>query len=907
MYRTPNHRSLLGAAAILVVRALPMAAAPETATQAGLPNAYDKVPLSFEANTGQVDEAVRFLCRGHGYKLFLTPTEAVFSLGGPRHETAVVRLEVAGGNRHARLVGEDPLPTLSNYFLGNDARQWHAGVANYARVRYEAVYPGVDLVYRGQDRQIEYDFVLAPGVDPRRIRLTLQGVDAITPGRDGDLVLHTSAGDLVQRAPNVYQEVKGKRKRVGGHYVLLPTASRRNAGQSTPRQVGFVVGHYDPARPLIIDPTLIYSTFLGTGTDFGQGIAVDGTGNAYITGYTDSATFPGASGSPIQPTNGGGGGSVDAFVTKINATGTAIVYSTFLGGSGTDIGQGIAVDGAGNAYITGQTQSTTFPGVSATSLQPTYGGFGDAFVTKINPSGTAILYSTFLGGANGTDIAYGIAVDGAGNAYVTGSTTSTIFPGVNGSSIQPTIGGGGLQDAFVTKLDATGTVILYSTFLGGNGLDEGHGIAVDGAGNAYVTGVTGSTTFPGVSASSLQPVYGGSGDAFVTEINASGTAILYSTFLGGTGSDIGLGIAVDGAGNAYVTGYTDSTTFPGLNGSSIQPTNGGGNDAFVTRINAAGTATDYSTFLGGSGDDRGFGIAVDGAGNAYVTGVTGSTTFPGASSNSIQPTNGGGNDAFVTRINAAGTATDYSTFLGGSGNDGGFGIAVDGAGNAYVTGFTESTTFPGASSSSIQPTNPGPSEEGFVAKIGGVSCPQGPPGPAGPTGATGPSGPQGPPGPAGATGPAGPAGPQGPQGVAGPPGPAGPAGVNGTSGSAIGGNYANTGTNRFLIPWSNVTTATEADASVPLPSGTATKLVVSLTVAPGAGHSATITIRKNGNSTTLKCTVSGAATTCIDTADSVTFADGALLSILYTETRAASSRIRFAFEYDAPGSQVLPP
>jgi hypothetical protein len=1002
---TARRLSLALAALFAASSTVVAAPAQDPVAKARISEVYGKIPLSFEANEGQVDMSVKFLSRGQGATLFLTPAEAVLSLRGAEHETAVVRMQLVGATRAPRVLGEELQATKSNYFIGNDSRQWHTGVAHYARVRMEGIYPGVDLLYHGNQRQLEYDLVIAPGAEPRRIRLAFRGADAIAIGAHGELILHTSSGDLVQPAPTVYQEAGERRQPVEGHYVLLAPRAVQGGGEGALRQVGFALGRYDRARPLIIDPVLVYSTFLGgSGDDRGTAIAVDGAGNAYVAGLTTSTTLPGVTGSSIQPTNGGG--TRDAFVTKINVAGSEIVYSTFLGGGGDDYPQGIAVDGSGNAYVTGRTSSTTFPGVTAGSIQPTNGGGYDVLVTKINAAGSALVYSTFLGGS-GDEYGWAIAVDGAGNAYVTGVTGSTTFPGVTGSSIQPANGGG--DDAFVTKINATGTAIVYSTFLGGSGSDGGKGIAVDGSGNAYVTGVTDSATFPGVTGSSIQPVNGGgTADAFVTKINAAGSAIVYSTFLGGSASDECHAIAVDGSGNAYVTGATASTTFPGVTAGSIQPAYGGGPyDAFVTKINPAGTAILYSTFLGRSGLDDAFGIAVDGAGNAYVTGATSSTTFPGVSGSSIQPAYGGGPyDAFVTILNAAGSAIVDSTFLGGSGDDEAFGIGVDGSGNAYVTGLTTSTIFPGVTGSSIQAANGGGAYDAFVTKIGSVatvlttqaspavpaggsisdqatlagginpsgtitfnlfapsdgscassiftsvktvtgnatytsdsftassagtylwvasysgdannpsaatSCgdetvvvtlattgPPGPTGPAGPAGATGPPGPQGPSGPAGATGPAGPTGPQGPQGASGPPGPAGPAGANGKSGSVIGGNYANTGSNRFLIPWSNATTATEADANVPLPSGTATKLVVSLTVAPGAGNSATITIRKNGSSTALTCTVHGTATTCTDTADSVTFADGDLLSISYTEASAASSRIRFGFEYNAP-------
>jgi hypothetical protein len=705
--------SCLCTAVVLGGGALPPAVASDAAVQARVSEVYGHLPLSFEANDGQVDREVKFLCHGRGYTLFLTSTETVLSLRGGRRGGAVVRLRLAGANGHPRVVGVGALPTKSNYLLGGDPRRWHAGVAHYARVRVEGVYPGVDLVYRGSQRQLEYDLVVAPGGDPGRIRLAFQGADAMTIGAQGELVLHTAGGDVVQHAPVVYQEAGGERQAVAGHYVLLAPQAGATGGQGAWRQVGFAVGRYERARPLIIDPVLAYSTFLGgSADDFGYSVAIDGAGNAYVAGQTSSASFPGVGGGSLQPANGGG---LDAFVTKIDPAGTAIVYSTFLGGSGDDVALGIAVDNAGNAYVTGQTTSAAFPGVGGGSIQPANGGGSDGFVTKLDPTGGAIVYSTFLGGS-GFDRGYGIAVDGAGNAYVTGQTASATFPGVGGSSIQPANGGGG-SDAFVTKINPAGTSIVYSTFLGGGGAELGIRIAVDGGGSAYVIGETTSTTFPGVSGSSIQPANGGGLDAFVTKINPAGTAIVYSTFLGGSGTDAGNGIAVDGDGNAYVAGETASTTFPGVGGGSLQPANGGGAfDAFVTKINPAGTAIVYSTFLGGSGLDDAFGIAVDGAGNAYVTGQTDSATFPGVGAGAIQPANGGGLDVFVTKINPVGSVILYSTFLGGSGDDEGQGIAVDGAGGVYVAGQTSSATFPGVGGGAIQPANGGGSDA-FVTKI----------------------------------------------------------------------------------------------------------------------------------------------------------------------------------------------
>ena len=675
---------------------------PDPATRARINAAYGQLPLSFEANQGQTDAHVNFLSRGAGYALFLTPDEAALRLQQPvasgtaaaqAAPEAVLRMQLVGANATPRVVGRDQLPGTSNYFIGNDPSRWHTDIPNYAQVEEQGVYPGVDLVYYGNQRQLEYDFTVAPGADPGVIRLAISGAESMTLDAQGNLVLHTAGGDVVEQAPVLYQEADGGRQAVSGHFVLEGDG-----------QVGFAVGAYNPSKPLIIDPVLSYSTYLGgSGNDavVGSGIAVDSAGNAYVTGDTVSTNFPTAN--PLQPATGGGD---DAFVAKLNASGTALVYSTYLGGSGDDAGSDIAVDSAGNAYVTGYTRSTNFP--TANPLQPTFGGDRDAFVAKLNASGTALVYSTYLGGI-ASDVGSGIAVDSAGNAYVTGDTVSTNFPTAN--PLQPA-SGGGLTDAFVAKLNATGTALVYSTYLGGSASDAGLDIAVDSAGNAYVTGNTSSTNFP--TANPLQPASGGGTDAFVAKLNAAGTALVYSTYLGGSASDAGLDIAVDSAGNAYVTGDTSSTNFPTAN--PLQPASGGGTDAFVAKLNAAGTALVYSTYLGGSGNDVGSGIAVDSAGNAYVTGNTVSTNFPTA--NPLQPASGGGTDAFVAKLNAAGTALVYSTYFGGSASDAGRDIAVDSAGNAYVTGNTSSTNFPTANP--LQPVTGG-GTDAFVAKIAPVS------------------------------------------------------------------------------------------------------------------------------------------------------------------------------------------
>ena len=643
----PSRRLLL---ALLAV-ALPLAAAGNT---------YGQLPLSFEPNQGQTDARVRFFSRASGYMLFVTANESVFA----GRDGSVERMKLIGANPKPRFEPLDKQPGISNYFIGNHPEKWRTNLPNYGKVALKDVYPGIDLVFYGNERQLEYDWVVAPGADPGLIRVKWEGASQVTRNSSGDLVLSAS---LIEHKPVVLQEGK----RIEGGYVVRG------------RQVAFEIARYDHSKPLVIDPVLTYSTYLGGGgVDQGRAIAVDGSGNAYVTGFTSSTDFP--SGNSIQ--NKFGGGTFDAFVTKINAAGSARVYSTYLGGDVTEQGTGIAVDGSGNAYITGFTNSYDFP--TSKAIQSAFGlGAQDAFVSKIDAAGSTLVYSTYLGGG-ATDFGQGIAVDGAGNVYVTGYTNSNDFP--TNSALQTTNGGIG-YDAFVTKINAAGSAYVYSTYLGGSGDEFGEGIAVDAAGNAYVTGITYSTNFP--TTNPLQPNFGGFTDVFVTKINAAGSVRVYSTYLGGSGADVGTGIAVDGSGSAYVTGYTLSSDFP--NKAPLQMGNGGAaNDAFVSKINTAGSALVYSTFLGGTGDDRGAGIAVDRAGNAYVTGSTASSDFPTA--NPVQTKNGGGVDAFVTKLNVTGSAYGYSTYVGGNGDDFGSGIAVDASGNAYVTGAAGSANFPTA-------------------------------------------------------------------------------------------------------------------------------------------------------------------------------------------------------------------
>jgi hypothetical protein len=684
---------------------------------------YDNLPLHFEANVGQTRDGTDFLARGHGYSLFLTASESVLVLGEPdvpappqqgldhRPSTssseapAVVRMKLLGANARPVSRGRDPLPGKSNYFIGKDPKKWRTNVPTYGRVEYEGVYPGVSLAYYGNQRQLEYDFVVGAGADPSRIRIGIEGADAVRVDEKGNLALGVAQREIVERAPVVYQEIEGERKTVGGRFVL-----------HGPREVGFEVDTYDREHALVLDPLLAYSSPLGGSIDDGAGaVAVDAAGNVYVAGSA-ALDFPIVGGLPPPDHRGG----YEAFIVKLNPAGTAILYSTFLGGSSTDAAEGIAVDDAGNAYVTGSTNSVgqqdDFPTVGA--VQPIFGGGhpydgfafpSDAFVAKLSPSGSALVYSTYLGGS-GNDAGYGIAVDASGNAYVTGDTRSTNFPTAN--AVQPLLGGGSCfpsvcADAFVAKLNAAGSALVYSTYLGGNAPDSGRGIAVDASENAYVAGGTGSANFP--VANALQPARLGSGDGFIAKLDAAG-AFVYSTYLGGTGGDSALGVAVDPSGNVTVVGGTGSPDFPTAN--AFQATLRGPSDAFVARLNAAGSGLVYSSYLGGSGVDAPGRIAVDAQGNAYVVGSTYSTDFPVL--NPIQAANGDGvygrPDAFVAKIDATGDLT-FSTYFGGPTDDFGYGLAADGAENVYFVGRGYLTPI-------LNPVRPyGGQYDGYVAKI----------------------------------------------------------------------------------------------------------------------------------------------------------------------------------------------
>ena len=747
----------------------------DAATRARVSAAAVSGPLRFEKNVGQVRGPdagdVRYVSRGSAYTLFLTSTEAVLSLrsraqgeGARNAPPIVIRMRLSGARQITGLAGLGELPGKSNYFIGNDPSQWRTDVPNFSRVEAEGVYPGIDLVYHGNQGQLEYDFELAPRANPAKIRFGLEGARRLRVDSQGDLLVEVDGGELRFRRPVAYQKTDGAKQFVPVRYAL--------EGKD---RVEFRLASYDRRQALVIDPILAYSTYLGgSSIDGANGIAVAPDGTAFVAGGTFSDDFPTAH--ALQPNDGGPNDfPQDAFISKFSADGSTLVYSTYLGGERQDVANAIAVDAAGEAFVTGTTFSDHFP-VTAGSINGLCGGDGEcgatwnpqgyivsnAFVAKINTPGSGLIYSTYLGYYEDVE-GFGIAVDSAENAYVTGSTGPNIAPTVTltGSETPPPffpfVGGfeptypgsaagyGGTSDteAFIVKIDATGSGVLYASYLGGSDyVTVGYGVAVDSSANAYVTGLTYSDAgFPLTATATytsplapLQATYGGAGDAFLSKVNTDGTgaaSLLYSTYLGGSGIDQGNAVAVDTSGDAYIAGATTSTGFSFTPPSgAFQPAcaldsaNVCEGDAFVGKFNPAlnGAASLlYFTYLGGSLADSGTGIAVDASGDAYVAGTTVSTNFPIFGS-VFQPTYGGGNaDAFVTELNPAASALIYSTYLGGSNTDTASGIAIDTTGSAYVTGQTCSMDFP--LTNPEQPTYGG-NCDAFVSKIiqsGGVS------------------------------------------------------------------------------------------------------------------------------------------------------------------------------------------
>lgn len=602
-----------------------------------------------------------------------TPSEGAF---GPDQTAAnrighVVRMQFEGARQTTRLVGVDRQPGVYNYFIGNDRSKWATDVRRYSAVRVENLYEGIDAVYYLDEGRPRYDLVVSPGADVGLIRMAFTGAEHLSVAGDGALEITTGMGVLRQQGLFAYQEIGGVKKQIACDFVAGIDGTVR-----------FEVGEYDRSRALVVDP-LVWSTFVGgSSEEYATGIALDGSGNVYVTGYTYSSNYPTTSGAYDESHDG----STDVFVTKLNSDGATLGYSTFIGGQGEDYAYEIKLDGSGNAFVTGVTGSTDFPATSG-AYDVSHGGSYDGFVAKLSSEGSSLSYSTFIGGAS-NEGSYGLAVDGSGNAYITGLTGSSGFPtttGVYDGSFN------GAWDAFVTKLSSDGSSVIYSTLIGGASYDQGRGIVVGGDGDAYITGFTYSTNYP-ITSGAYDGSHSGTYDVFVTKVSYDGSELIYSTFIGGSDHDYASAIALDGTGNAYVTGRTLSTDYPATT-DAYDESYGGSNDVFVTKVNADGSSLGYSTFIGGAGTDEAYGIVVDGSGDAYITGRTGSNSFP-TTSNAYDVSPNGNYDAFVTKVNSGGSSLAYSTFIGGSNVDVGNSVTLDRSGSAYVTGYTISANFP---------------------------------------------------------------------------------------------------------------------------------------------------------------------------------------------------------------------
>ena len=713
-----------------------------------LQTAYATLPLAFEPNQGQTDAQVKYMARANGYKLYLTSSEAIFTLHkqggdsdvrrmmmdrriGPAHVRAMLRRRAQQESKgavaavHMRMLGENPSVQLLagapqsgrvNYFIGNDPSKWHSGVPLFGQVSYRNIYPGIDLAFHGNGKHLEFDYLLRPGSNANAIGFSFQGADRISTNASGDLVLTTAAGPIEMHRPAAYQEKDGVRQNVNVRFLV------------SSNEVKFALGAYDRSRELVIDPTVTYSTYFGGDfADYGSAIAVDGSGDAFVAGATDSDTIPGDS-------NGTNNASFDVYVTEINSAGT-LQFTTIFGGSSDEFPGGIAVDASGDIYVSGTTDSSDFPVTAGAAqrvfLGGTTNGPNDAFAVKLAPHGAAITWGTYIAGGD-SDSGLAIAIDTASppNVYVVGETYSTdlggavggVHPLPNGSSLNLGLGTGD-DDGYIVKLNPAGSAYLLVSYLGGSSGDLATGVALDSAGNIYVSGETISTDLP-VTAGVAQSKCGTDGtcntgtsgpqdDAFVAAIAANLSSYKYLTYYGGSSADDAFAIAADASGDAFITGTTASSDFPTV-GTPFQGALAGTQNAFAVELNPTGSAASYGTYLGGNGTDYGYGIALDNIGDIYITGQTSSSSnFP--LQNATQGTFGGSTDAFVTVLDPSPNVALFSTYLGGGGDEDQLSgaIALDSLQNIYVTGDTDS----GNGSTAVFPT-----KSALDGTYGGGTC-----------------------------------------------------------------------------------------------------------------------------------------------------------------------------------------
>lgn len=648
-----------------------------------LSGSFLQLPMSFEANKGQAGSAVKFLTKGKDIDLhFMSESIALIpksqltmhSNVSNNNLNQAINMSFVGANKNINVTSENQLPSKVNYLVGSDEKHWYRDIPTYGQIVYQQIYNGINAVFYGNQNQLEYDLQIAPKIDPRVIQLSFTGTNSLIISKTGSLQLKRGLTTVEFEKPLAYQTVNGKRKTVKVKYIQLKKGL-----------VGYSIGHYDKNKSLIIDPVLSYCTFLG-GANFDEatGIAVDSGGNTFLVGTTNSNDFLTQNSQQIL------NGQSDVVVLKMNSTGTGLLYSTYIGGSDQEIGTGIGVDASGKAYLTGFTDSTDFPLFNP--AQPRAGASDNGFVTVLNSDGNGFVFSTYLGG-NGDDAPLGIAVSRDGSSIVSGKTNSPDFNTLNARAQYA-----GNDDAFVAKFNPLGGLI-YSTYLGGSGNDKATSVAIDSEGNAYITGSTDSSDFPVINA--LQPKIAEGDDAFIAKLDALGNNMLYSTYVGGSGNDLSNAIAIDSQNNAYITGTTSSANLPTI----------GGGDVFVAKLNQAGSNFIYFNIFGGKLYDAGQSLAVDSAGNVSVTGTTLSPDFPVI--NPVQADYKDFNDAFVLKLNTEGKLS-FSTFLGGTGDDDGEGIALDARGRAYVCGLTRSADF--ITSNPLQNNNKGDGDI-FVTRL----------------------------------------------------------------------------------------------------------------------------------------------------------------------------------------------
>jgi hypothetical protein len=676
----------------------PSAAGAATGRALAARAAFARLPLYFFENQGQLDEEVAYYARQGGASLYFTPGEMVMAL-----PESVLRLRLVGANPRVRITGAEEQAARFSHFAGSDPDGWHSGIRSYGQVVYHDLYPGVDLRYVGRNGALKYEFVLQPGADPAAIRLSYAGVEEIRLTDDGDLLIvpegADSAAPLRDAAPLVYQEIDGLGVPVAANFRLYDDHT-----------YGFALGTYDPAYPLVIDPDLSYSTFLGGGNgDRAEAIALDGDGYVYVAGRTWSGDFPTTAGAYDQNSHGSG----DLFVSVLDPTLSTLLYSTYLGGGDSELVFDLILDDAGQVYLMGLSNSGDFP-TTVGAYDVGYNGSGDAFVSVLDSTLSTLAYSTFLGGG-ASDWAMAARLDGAGNVYVVGYTDSSTFPTTAAAYDRSHAGG---HDAWVGVLNPTLSSLLYATFLGGAGDEVGGDLALDGAGKVYVAGRTASSDFP-TTASAYDTGHNGGSDAFVSVLDLSLSSLSYSTFLGGSGDDMCYEMALGGEGSVLLVGDTPSADFPTTSGAYDTSPNGS-SDVFVSMLDPTLSNLSYSTLLGGGVTDLAYGLALDSGGAAYVTGQTQSSDFP-TTAGAYDTQYNGNLDAFVSVLSPTLSDLAFSTFLGGTEGDWGAAVALDPGGSIYLAGATYSDGFP-VTAGAYDTSRDVSSSDAFVCVLG-PSCP----------------------------------------------------------------------------------------------------------------------------------------------------------------------------------------